>query len=175
MKTIQFVYWCPGSNLESSTTNQPPSGISGGDLAKVSTTKVKERGSWFGQTSNLQKPNHEEVTKPRDEEDSEKLAKIEMHNTTNSRPTTKDTSESEENGNVIAMKGRRFFIGATESQRGKSNGEIELKANTEEGPTEVTRLKSNRTRGEAEKMDEDEADTQVDMKEDQHYKEETEE
>ncbi|KAL8196644.1 hypothetical protein R6Q57_012869 [Mikania cordata] len=151
-------------------------------------------------TTNVKKPNHQDIIKPYvkvqkpKDEDSEKLAsykghidnaKIEMNTTTNGRLAIMEMRGSEENGIGLAMKGRKFFIGATESQRDKSNGQNEksqLKANLEEGPTEVTQNKSNRTNGEAGRVDEDEAETEVDVKsskngseEDRDDKEETEE
>lgn len=156
--------------------------------SNITTTKVKERGSWFGGLSNVQLPNYQELNNT-DVKDSEKLAgskdhndtsKIEPHNTSG-RLATKGTWDSDENGNGLAMKGRRFYIGATESHKDKSNGQSEksqLKANTDEGTTEVTRFKSNETKGEAFKIDEDDAEREVNMnstknssEEDQEYKE----
>ncbi|KAM0059077.1 hypothetical protein Hdeb2414_s0005g00177421 [Helianthus debilis subsp. tardiflorus] len=161
------------------------------------TSKVKERSVSSSQLSNGKKPNHQEnkkpdvkVQKPKDEA-SETLqkehngdAKIDMSNV-NGTLAMKEKWDSEENGDGLTMKGRRFFIGATESQRDKSNGQDEkgeVKANTEEGPTEVARFKSGRPNDEADRMDEDEAETKVDMNsarngsaEDQDYKEAKEE
>ncbi|KAF5754477.1 hypothetical protein HanRHA438_Chr17g0802041 [Helianthus annuus] len=158
---------------------------------------VTERSVSSGQLSNGKKPNHQEnknpdvkVQKPKDEA-SEALqkehngdAKIDKSNV-NGTLATKEKWDSEENGDGLTMKGRRFFIGATESQRDKSNGQDErgeVKANTEEGPTEVARFKSGRPNYEADRMDEDEAETKVDMNsarngsaEDQDYKEAKEE
>ncbi|KAJ0666890.1 hypothetical protein HanPI659440_Chr17g0671811 [Helianthus annuus] len=130
------------------------------------------------------------VQKPKDEA-SETLqkehngdAKIDMSNV-NGTLATKEKWDSEENGDGLTMKGRKFFIGATESQRDKSNGQDEkgqVKANTEEGPTDVARFKSGGPNDEADRMDEDEAETKVDMNsarngsaEDQDYKEAKEE
>ncbi|KAJ0631607.1 hypothetical protein HanLR1_Chr17g0655841 [Helianthus annuus] len=164
------------------------------------TSKVKERSASSGQLSSGKKPNHQEnknpdvkVQKPKDEA-SETLqkehngdAKIDTSNTSNVNGTlaTKEKWDSEENGDGLTLKGRRFFIGATESQRDKSNGQDEkgqVKANTEEGPTDVARFKSGGPNDEADRMDEDEAETKVDMNsarngsaEDQDYKEAKEE
>ncbi|KAK1437953.1 hypothetical protein QVD17_03753 [Tagetes erecta] len=156
----------------------------------ITTTKVKETGSWFGGLSNVQQPNHQEnnntdvkyLEKLAGSKDENDTAMVEMHNTTNGRLATKGTWDSEKNGKGLAMKGRRFYIEATESQRDKSDSQSEkskLKVSTDEVTTEVTRFKSNGTKGEVDKIDEDDAEREVDTKngseEGQEYKEETEE